>query len=84
MLFSYLLQEEEEEDAPVETKQMLFKVKLVKYDEKQKVSLIKEIKSLLEGMNLVQVSQFIFSPNRYGNSKVRSTVLELEGVLLHF
>ncbi|CAH0389210.1 unnamed protein product [Bemisia tabaci] len=53
--------EEEEEDAPVETKQMLFKVKLVKYDEKQKVSLIKEIKSLLEGMNLVQAKKFVES-----------------------
>jgi hypothetical protein len=28
----------------------------MKYDEKQKVALIKETKNLLEGMNLVQVS----------------------------
>jgi hypothetical protein len=31
-------------------------VKLVKFDDKQKVALIKEVKNLLEGMNLVQVS----------------------------
>jgi len=28
----------------------------MKFDEKQKVALIKEVKNLLEGMNLVQVS----------------------------
>lgn len=32
-----------------------FTVKLMKFDEKQKVALIKEVKNLLEGMNLVQV-----------------------------
>ena len=31
-------------------------MKLVKFDDKQKVALIKEVKNLLEGMNLVQVS----------------------------
>lgn len=28
----------------------------MKFDEKQKVALIKEVKNLMEGMNLVQVS----------------------------
>lgn len=28
----------------------------MKFDDKQKVALIKEVKNLLEGMNLVQVS----------------------------
>ena len=41
------------------TTQTNFTVKLLKFDEKQKVALIKEIKSLIEGMNLVQVSQSI-------------------------
>jgi large subunit ribosomal protein L7/L12 len=32
-----------------------FTVKLMKFDETKKVALIKEIKALVEGMNLVQV-----------------------------
>lgn len=38
-----------------------FTVKLTKFDEKQKVALIKEIKNLLEGMNLVQAKKFVES-----------------------
>lgn len=38
-----------------------FQVKLMKFDEKQKVALIKEIKTLLEGMNLVQAKKFVES-----------------------
>lgn len=49
---------EEEEEKVV---QSLFTVKLVKYDDKQKVPLIKEIKSLIEGMNLVQAKKFVES-----------------------
>lgn len=45
-------EEEEEVAATVKTS---FTVKLMKFDEKQKVALIKEVKNLLEGMNLVQV-----------------------------
>ncbi|KAJ8967608.1 hypothetical protein NQ314_002726 [Rhamnusium bicolor] len=33
----------------------------MKFEEKQKVALIKEIKSLLEGMNLVQAKKFVES-----------------------
>ncbi|XP_055531048.1 uncharacterized protein LOC129721940 [Wyeomyia smithii] len=51
---------EEEEAAPKVVK-TLFKVKLVKYDDKQKVALIKEVKSLLDGMNLVQAKKFVES-----------------------
>lgn len=51
---------EEEEEAPKKV-QTAFKVKLVKFDEKQKVALIKEIKNLLEGMNLVQAKKFVES-----------------------
>lgn len=36
-------------------------MKLVKFDEKQKVALIKEVKNLLEGMNLVQAKKFVES-----------------------
>ncbi|KAL3272914.1 hypothetical protein HHI36_014373 [Cryptolaemus montrouzieri] len=49
---------EEDEAAPVKTKTN-FTVKLMKFDEKQKVALIKEIKSLMEGMNLVQAKKFV-------------------------
>lgn len=52
--------DDEEEVAPVKV-QTAFKVKLVKFDEKQKVALIKEIKNLLEGMNLVQAKKFVES-----------------------
>lgn len=52
--------EEEEESTPQKVKTQ-FTVKLTKYDEKQKVALIKEIKSLLEGMNLVQAKKFVES-----------------------
>ncbi|KAJ3654603.1 hypothetical protein Zmor_013779 [Zophobas morio] len=51
---------EEEEEAPKAVKS-IFTVKLMKYDEKQKVALIKEIKGLLEGMNLVQAKKFVES-----------------------
>jgi len=34
----------------------------MKFDESKKVALIKEIKNLLEGMNLVQVGNIIHSP----------------------
>ncbi|EEB14764.1 mitochondrial 39S ribosomal protein L12, putative [Pediculus humanus corporis] len=43
------------------TTQTNFTVKLLKFDEKQKVALIKEIKSLIEGMNLVQAKKFVES-----------------------
>ncbi|KAL1457646.1 hypothetical protein WDU94_007854 [Cyamophila willieti] len=49
---------EEEEEKIV---QSLFTVKLVKFDDKQKVPLIKEIKTLIEGMNLVQAKKFVES-----------------------
>ncbi|XP_055842941.1 39S ribosomal protein L12, mitochondrial [Episyrphus balteatus] len=52
--------EDEEEAAPKKV-QTSFKVKLVKFDDKQKVALIKEIKNLLEGMNLVQAKKFVES-----------------------
>ncbi|XP_017955086.1 uncharacterized protein LOC108650451 [Drosophila navojoa] len=52
--------EDEEEAAPKKV-QTAFKVKMIKFDEKQKVALIKEVKNLLEGMNLVQAKKFVES-----------------------
>lgn len=52
--------EDDEEAAPKKI-QTSFKVKLMKFDDKQKVPLIKEIKNLLEGMNLVQAKKFVES-----------------------
>lgn len=51
---------EEEDEAPQAVKSS-FTVKLMKFDEKQKVPLIKEMKSLIEGMNLVQAKKFVES-----------------------
>lgn len=53
--------EEEEEEAAPKKVQTAFKVKLLKFDEKQKVALIKEVKNLMEGMNLVQAKKFVES-----------------------
>lgn len=52
---------EEDEDVAPKKVQTAFKVKLMKFDDKQKVALIKEIKNLLEGMNLVQAKKFVES-----------------------
>ncbi|XP_058804436.1 large ribosomal subunit protein bL12m [Phymastichus coffea] len=51
---------EEEEVAPKVVKSS-FTVKLTKFDEKQKVPLIKEIKNLIPGTNLVQAKKFVES-----------------------
>lgn len=51
---------EEEEVMPQSVKSS-FTVKLMKFDEKQKVPLIKEIKNLMEGLNLVQAKKFVES-----------------------
>jgi large subunit ribosomal protein L7/L12 len=56
-LLNLFILQEEEEVAPVKV-QTEFTVKLMKFDETKKVALIKEIKALVEGMNLVQVPKF--------------------------
>lgn len=53
--------QEEEEEAPAKVEQTLFTVKLTKFDNAKKVALIKEIKKLIEGMNLVQAKKFVES-----------------------
>lgn len=52
---------EEEEEVATKKVQTSFTVKMLKFDEKQKVPLIKEVKNLLEGMNLVQAKKFVES-----------------------
>ncbi|KAJ0177425.1 hypothetical protein K1T71_007434 [Dendrolimus kikuchii] len=52
---------QEEEEATPKTVQTNFTVKMTKFDDKQKVALIKEVKSLLEGFNLVQAKKFVES-----------------------
>ncbi|CAG9584911.1 unnamed protein product [Danaus chrysippus] len=52
--------QEEEEAAPKAVKTS-YTVKMTKFDDKQKVALIKEVKSLLEGYNLVQAKKFVES-----------------------
>ncbi|KAG6452135.1 39S ribosomal protein L12, mitochondrial [Manduca sexta] len=51
----------EEEDAAPKIVKTSFTVKMTKFDDKQKVALIKEVKSLLEGFNLVQAKKFVES-----------------------
>ncbi|KAJ8679672.1 hypothetical protein QAD02_015459 [Eretmocerus hayati] len=51
---------QEEEVAPKAEKTM-FTVKLTKFDEKQKVAVIKEIKNLVPGTNLVQAKKLVES-----------------------
>ncbi|KAJ8728374.1 hypothetical protein PYW08_016759 [Mythimna loreyi] len=52
---------QEEEEATPKAVKTSFTVKLTKFDDKQKVALIKEVKSLLEGFNLVQAKKFVES-----------------------
>lgn len=56
--------EEEEEVAP-KIVQTAFKVKLVSFDDTKKIVLIKELKSLMEDMNLVQAKKFIETAPAY-------------------
>ena len=52
---------EEEEAEPAAAVQTSFTIKLDKFDEAKKVALIKELKSQMEGMNLVQAKKFVES-----------------------
>lgn len=49
------------EEAQEEAVKNSFNVKILKFDEKQKIPLIKLVKGLVEGMNLVQAKKFIES-----------------------
>merc|ERR1712002_1436782 len=54
-------QEEEEEEVVVQKVQTSFTVKMMAYDTAKKVPLIKQVKALLDGMNLVQAKKFVES-----------------------
>ena len=49
--------EEEEEEAAPAAVQTEFNVKLVKFDAKSKIKIIKELKTSIEGLNLVQAKK---------------------------
>merc|ERR1712083_1240867 len=51
----------EEEEAAPQVIQTSFTVKLNKFNAAKKVAIIKEIKNLVEGMNLVQAKKFVES-----------------------
>ncbi|XP_046378381.2 39S ribosomal protein L12, mitochondrial-like [Haliotis rufescens] len=53
--------EEEEEEVAPKREKMAFAVKLVKIDMSKKIQVIKEIKNLISGMNLVQAKKFVDS-----------------------
>ena len=53
--------EEDADDVPAKQEQSSFTVRLVKFDDAKKVAVIKEIKSMVEGMNLVQAKKFVES-----------------------
>merc|ERR1711892_632623 len=55
------VEEEEEEAAAPVAVQTSFTIKLTKFDPSKKVAIIKAIKSLVEGMNLVQAKKFVES-----------------------
>ena len=46
---------QDEEESTVKTVQTAFTLKLNKFDDSKKVALIKEVKNIVEGLNLVQV-----------------------------
>nr|CAG4636733.1 EOG090X0O3H [Eubosmina coregoni] len=50
---------EDEEEAPKAKAKTEFSVTLVKFDETKKIALIKEIKNVIEGLNLVQAKKFV-------------------------
>ena len=55
------VEEEEEAVAAPTAVQTSFTVKLQKFDAAKKVAVIKEIKNIIEGMNLVQAKKFVES-----------------------
>ncbi|KAK7080061.1 Ribosomal protein [Halocaridina rubra] len=54
-------EEEDEEDAAPKKVQTSFTVKMNRFDAAKKVAVIKEVKALLEGFNLVQAKKFVES-----------------------
>ncbi|XP_053204659.1 39S ribosomal protein L12, mitochondrial-like [Panonychus citri] len=55
------VEEQESDEQTVKAVKSAYTVKLVKFDETKKVGLIKEIKTLISGLNLVQAKKFVES-----------------------
>lgn len=80
---------EDEEDAGPKKVKTQFKVKLLKFDDKQKVALIKEVKNIFEGMNLVQAKKFVESVpvlvkedlNKEDAEKLKETLTKIGAVV---
>jgi len=53
--------EDDEEESSFKSVQTAFTLKLNKFDDTKKVILIKEVKNIVEGMNLVQAKKFVES-----------------------
>ncbi len=61
LIFIFQKKEEDEEESPRPTAQSVFKVRLIKFDETKKVPVIKQVKDIVENINLVQViNRFFF------------------------
>ncbi|XP_033630521.1 39S ribosomal protein L12, mitochondrial-like [Asterias rubens] len=72
-------EQEDDEDADVVVKpkeKTQFTVKLTKFDETSKVKLIKQIKALTSGMNLVQAKKFVESAPQVVKADVSKTEAE--------
>ncbi|CAF1131027.1 unnamed protein product [Adineta ricciae] len=53
--------EEDEEESSRPTAQSVFKVRLIKFDETKKVPVIKQVKDVVENINLVQAKKLVES-----------------------
>ncbi|CAF2817776.1 unnamed protein product [Rotaria sp. Silwood2] len=54
-------EEEEEEEGVRPTSQSVFKIRLIKFDETKKVPVIKQVKDVVENINLVQAKKLVES-----------------------
>lgn len=63
-------EEEDAYDTPEQPVKSTFTVRLLKFDDTKKVAVIKEIKSMIEGMNLVQAKKFVESAPQVVRSDV--------------
>lgn len=55
MFYYFQKKEEEENEGARPTSESVFKVRLIKFDETKKVPVIKQVKHVVENINLVQV-----------------------------
>ena len=60
-IFSFQKKEEEDDEGAPQTAQSVFKVRLIKFDETKKVPVIKQVKDVVENINLVQAKKLVES-----------------------